>query len=160
VTGVQLATAMKNVYAIAYGITEGARDSSVNFTAALVTRISEEVGRLGRAMGARDETFGSTGQAWMADFLATAQGGRNSQFGRSLAKTGVAGALAQFRRAKKNVEGYQAVRAALVLSERYRVDLPIVRVLADILFEGGAVDPLRFLKREPDGGRIHVDGDE
>ena len=160
VTGVQLAAAMKNVYAIAYGITDGARDSSVNFTAALVTRISEEVGRLGRAMGARDETFGSTGQAWMADFLATAQGGRNSQFGRSLTKTGVTGALAQFRRAKKNVEGYQAVRSALVLSERYRVDLPIVRVLADILFEGGVVDPLRFLVRESRGDDSRADVDE
>jgi len=150
---------MKNVYAIAYGITDGARDSSVNFTAALVTRISGEVGRLGRAMGARDETFDSTGQAWMADFLATAQGGRNSQFGRSLTRTGVAGALAQFRRAKKNVEGYKAVRAALVLSERYGVDLPIVKVLADILFDGGAVDPLRFLERKPGGGRRLPEGD-
>ena len=160
VTGVQLAAAMKNVYAIAYGITDGAKDSSVNFTAALVTRISEEVGRLGRAMGARDETFGSTGQAWMADFMATAQGGRNSQFGRSLTRTGVAGALAQFRRAKKNVEGYQAVRAALVLSERYQVDLPIVRVLSDILFEGGTVDPRRFLERKPEGDRLIPDGDD
>ena len=159
VTGVQLAAAMKNVYAIAYGIADGARESSVNFTAALVTRISEEVGRLGRAMGAQDETFGSTGQAWMADFLATAQGGRNSQFGRSLTRTGVAGALAQFRRAKKNVEGYQAVRAALVLSDRYGVDLPIVRVLADILFDGGEVDPVRFLERKPIPDRPPPDGD-
>ncbi|MBN1882362.1 MAG: hypothetical protein JW885_09330 [Deltaproteobacteria bacterium] len=160
VTGVQLAAAMKNVYAIAYGICDGAKDSSVNFTAALVTRISREVGRLGRAMGARDETFGSTGQAWMADFLATARGGRNSQFGRSLTKTGVAGALAQFRRAKKNVEGYQAVRAALVLSERYKVDLPIVRILADILFDGGMVDPLRFLEREPGSAQSYTGDDK
>ncbi len=144
--GTQLAAAMKNVYAIAYGISEGAKDSSVNFTATLVTRISAEIKELALAMGADDTTFGPEGQAWMADFLATARGGRNSQFGRSLTKWSAPLALRRFRVENKNVEGYGAVEAAMRLSKKYNVRLPIVEVLYNILYEGGEVDPRRFLR--------------
>ena len=84
--GTQLAGAMKNVYAIAYGIADGSKDASVNFTATLVTRISAEIKTLALAMGADPETFDTEGQAWMADFLATARGGRNSEFGKTLVR--------------------------------------------------------------------------
>jgi glycerol-3-phosphate dehydrogenase (NAD(P)+) len=144
--GTQLAAAMKNVYAIAYGISSGSKEVSVNFTSTLVTRISAEIKRLAVAMGADEETFGPEGQAWMADFLATAQGGRNSQFGRSLTKWSAPFALRRFKEEKKNVEGYSAVGAAVRLSEKYDVRLPIVEVLADILYEGGEVDPRQFLE--------------
>jgi glycerol-3-phosphate dehydrogenase (NAD(P)+) len=146
--GTQLAAAMKNVYAIAYGISEGAKDSSVNFTATLVTRISAEIKELALAMGADDTTFGPEGQAWMADFLATARGGRNSQFGKSLTKWSAPLALRRFRVEKKNVEGYGAVEAAIRLSKKYNVRLPIVEVLYNILYEGEEVDPRRFLKEK------------
>jgi glycerol-3-phosphate dehydrogenase (NAD(P)+) len=145
--GVQLAGAMKNVYAIAYGIADGAKDASVNFTATLVTRISAEIKTLALAMGADPETFDTEGQAWMADFLATARGGRNSEFGKSLVRWPVPIALRFAKDAKKNVEGYAAAKAAVELARRYRVELPIVEVLHDILYEMGEVDPRRFMRR-------------
>lgn len=156
--GTQLAAAMKNVYAIAYGISAGSKDVSVNFTSTLVTRISAEIKNLAVAMGADEATFGPEGQAWMADFLATAQGGRNSQFGKSLTKWSAPFALRRFKEDNKNVEGYSAVGAAVKLSEKYDVRLPIVEVLEDILYRGGEVDPRRFLengKRVAPAGKTH-----
>jgi glycerol-3-phosphate dehydrogenase (NAD(P)+) len=148
--GTQLAGAMKNVYAIAYGIADGAKDASVNFTATLVTRISAEIKTLALAMGADPETFNTEGQAWMADFLATARGGRNSEFGKTLVRWPVPIALRFFKDAKKNVEGYAATKAAMELARRYGVELPIVEVLHDILYEMGEVDPRRFMRRPKD----------
>ncbi len=148
--GTQLAGAMKNVYAIAYGIADGAKDASVNFTATLVTRISAEIKTLALAMGADPETFNTEGQAWMADFLATARGGRNSEFGKTLVRWPVPIALRFFKDAKKNVEGYAATKAAVELARRFRVELPIVEALYDILYEMGEVDPRRFMRRPKD----------
>jgi glycerol-3-phosphate dehydrogenase (NAD(P)+) len=145
--GTQLAGAMKNVYAIAYGIADGAKDASVNFTATLVTRISAEIKTLALAMGADPDTFDTEGQAWMADFLATARGGRNSEFGKALVRWPVPIALRFFKDAKKNVEGYAATKAAVRLARRYRVKLPIVEALYDILYEMGDPDPRRFINR-------------
>jgi glycerol-3-phosphate dehydrogenase (NAD(P)+) len=145
--GTQLAGAMKNVYAIAYGIADGSKDASVNFTATLVTRISAEIKTLALAMGADPETFDTEGQAWMADFLATARGGRNSEFGKALVRWPVPIALRFFKDAKKNVEGYAATKAAMELAQRYRVELPIVEALYDILYEMGEANPRRFIRR-------------
>jgi glycerol-3-phosphate dehydrogenase (NAD(P)+) len=119
----------------------------VNFTATLVTRISAEIKTLAQAMGADPETFDTEGQAWMADFLATARGGRNSEFGKTLVRWPVPIALRFFKDAKKNVEGYAATKAAMELTQRYRVELPIVEALYDILYEMGEADPRRFIRR-------------
>jgi glycerol-3-phosphate dehydrogenase (NAD(P)+) len=83
VTGVELGGAVKNVIAIAAGISDGL-GFGANTRAALITRGLAEISRLGVALGARDETF--SGLAGMGDLVLTCTGdlSRNRTVGISL----------------------------------------------------------------------------
>ena len=86
VIGTTLAAALKNVYAIGYGILEGSKQSPENFLATYATLVTSEIRDFGSLLGAAPETFDAESQVWMADLLATCRGGRSAAFGRELAQ--------------------------------------------------------------------------
>jgi len=131
--GVELAAALKNVIAIACGISDGLGFGD-NSKAALITRGLSEIARLGAAMGARPETF--FGLAGMGDLVVTCMSrhSRNWQFGNRIGQgQSVAEALAGVGMV---VEGHYTARAAVELAAEQGVDMPISRAVADVLFEG------------------------
>lgn len=130
--GVELGGALKNVVAIATGIAEGLGLGS-NPRAALITRGLAEMARLGVAMGADPLTF--AGLAGMGDLVLTATGplSRNRSLGVELGKGAT---LEQIQARRLSVaEGVGTARTAVALGERVRVELPIAREVARVLFE-------------------------
>lgn len=152
VKGVELCGAMKNIIALAAGISDGLGYGD-NAKAALITRGLAELARLGRCMNCDYTTF--SGLAGMGDLIVTctSRHSRNHNCG-YLIGTGVAPDAA-VKQVGMVVEGLYALPAAMRLSEHYQVDLPIIQAVNDIV-EGKAAarDCLsRLFGREPKSER-------
>lgn len=133
VRGVELGGALKNVMAVATGICEGA-GLGFNSRAALITRGLAEMTRLGVALGASEATF--AGLAGMGDLVLTCTGSlsRNRAVGLEI---GQGRSLEEALAGKPTVaEGVGTTRTARALAERHDVEMPIVRTVYRILFEG------------------------
>ena len=133
VVGVEMGGSLKNIIALAAGIADG-MDVGDNAKAALVTRGLNEIGRLGIAAGAQLMTF--AGLAGLGDVMATCSSplSRNRRVGEELARgrqlpdiLADMGAVA---------EGINTTVAALEIAERLNVDMPITRLMSQVLFEG------------------------
>ncbi len=132
VTGVELGGALKNVIAIAAGVTEGLGFGH-NTMAALITRGLAEMARLGAAMGANPATF--SGLAGMGDLILTCTGGlsRNRTLG---VRIGKGERLADILAGAKTVaEGVKTTKAARELARKHKVEMPIVEEVYRILYE-------------------------
>lgn len=132
VIGVELGGAIKNVIAIAAGISDGL-GFGFNARAALITRSIAEITRLGMAMGGHLETFmGLTG---MGDLILTCTGelSRNRQVGLRLARGETLKAI--LATLGHVAEGVISTRETLQLAERYGVDMPITRAVYAILYD-------------------------
>lgn len=130
VPGVELAGALKNVIAVAAGLLEG-MGLGHNPRSALITRGLAEIARLGRAMGARPETF--AGLAGMGDLILTTTGSlsRNRALGVALAR---GESLDQYRARHRTVaEGANTAVAAAALAIREGVEMPITQQVCSIL---------------------------
>ena len=123
VLGVELCGALKNIVALAAGISTGLGFGD-NAKAALITRGMAEIVRLGLAMGCSEQTF--YGLAGIGDLIVTATSphSRNNRCGMLLGQ-GVAPEEA-IRQVGMVVEGVNALPAAMQLAERYQVEMPIV----------------------------------
>lgn len=139
VIGVELCGAMKNIIAIAAGINRGV-DFGDNAAAMLMTRGIAEIMRLGVAMGARRETF--IGLAGIGDLIvtATSKHSRNHKCGVLI------GRGKSYEEAKSEIgmviEGYHALAAAIKLSDKYEIELPITRAVYDVMINGKAPYPV------------------
>lgn len=133
VVGVELGGSLKNIIALAAGIADG-MDVGDNAKAALVTRGLNEIGRLGIAAGAELLTF--AGLAGLGDVMATCSSplSRNRRVGEELAR----GRLLPDILADMDAvaEGVNTTVAALEIAERLDVDMPITRLMSQVLFEG------------------------
>ena len=130
-TGVELGAALKNVIAIACGISDGLGFGD-NAKAGLVTRGLAEILRLGLVLGARAETF--YGLAGMGDLVVTCMSrhSRNWKFGSLIGQGRTAEqALAEVGMV---VEGYYSVQAAVALAAREGVEMPITQAVGAVLF--------------------------
>lgn len=134
--GVEFAGAMKNVIAIAAGVCDGLGVGD-NAKAAIITRGLSEMTRLGVKAGANPFTF--AGLAGVGDCLATciSQLSRNRTLGERIGR-GESPEAAQAE-TPMVAEGVNASRAALLLSQRYQVEIPISQAVYSILFEGTSV---------------------
>ncbi|UFS72193.1 NAD(P)H-dependent glycerol-3-phosphate dehydrogenase [Geomonas sp. RF6] len=132
VTGVELGGAVKNVIAIAAGISDGL-GFGYNTRAALITRGLAEIARLGIAMGAQPATF--AGLAGMGDLVLTCTGdlSRNRTVGVQL---GQGRTLSEILGEMRMVaEGVKTTESTYNLSKKLGVDMPITHKMYEILYE-------------------------
>ena len=130
--GVELCGAVKNIIALATGISSGLGYGD-NTKAAIVTRGMAEIRRLGVSMGSREETF--AGLAGIGDLFVTATSphSRNNRCGffigqglspdRAMEKVGMV------------VEGINALPAAEALARSRKVDMPITHAVWRVVFD-------------------------
>lgn len=147
IVGVETGGAVKNVLAVAAGLSDGL-GFGANTRIALITRGLVEMTRLGVALGAQRETF--MGLAGLGDVVLTCTDNlsRNRRFGLLLAAGRSAGqALAEIGQV---VEGYQAARAVRAVASRENVSMPISEALYRTLYEGqAAAEVVRGLMSRP-----------
>lgn len=133
ITGVEIAGALKNVIAIASGITEGLQFGE-NSMAALVTRGLVEMTRLGTRLGAKPETF--AGLAGVGDLVLTCTGrlSRNRYIGYELGK---GRQLKEIVRGMKMIaEGITTTLSGWQLAQKNKTDMPICEQVFHILYNG------------------------
>jgi len=151
VTGVELGGAMKNIMAIAAGVSDGL-GLGESTRAALITRALAELVRLGEHLGGRRETF--FGLSGLGDLVLTCGGrqSRNHQVGERLAKGET---LEDVVLSMNGVaEGVRNTQSFHQLAQKANIDAPIVSATYGILYEGvkpaKAIESLmgRELKKE------------
>jgi glycerol-3-phosphate dehydrogenase (NAD(P)+) len=129
-TGVQLCGAVKNVLAIATGISDGL-GFGANARAALITRGLAEMTRLGSALGAKQHTF--SGLAGLGDLVLTCTDdqSRNRRFGLAI------GQGQQTHSAEKSigqvVEGKHNAYQVCHLANQHQISMPICQTIKQIL---------------------------
>ena len=130
--GIELGGSLKNVIALAAGIADGLGYGD-NTKAALITRGIAEIARLGTAMGGKFQTF--CGLSGIGDLIVTCASmhSRNRRAGILIGK-GYTMEEAM-KEVKMVVEGVYSAKAALKLSEKYEIDMPIVEQVNAILFD-------------------------
>lgn len=146
--GVEVGGAVKNVLAIAAGISDGL-GLGLNARAALITRGLAEIARLGLALGGKRETF--MGLAGMGDLILTCTGdlSRNRRVGLALA---AGRTLPQILEDLGHVaEGVSTAREVAGLAAQLGIDMPITQAVDAILHHGvGAAAAVeQLLARDP-----------
>lgn len=142
VAGIELGGALKNIYALAAGVSDGLGLGD-NSKAALVTRALVELGRLGTALGGRRETF--MGLSGIGDLMVTcfSQHSRNRKVGERLGK---GERLADIVASMQMVaEGVPTTYSAHECARKFGIDAPIIEQIKLIL--DGAVAPAEALTR-------------
>ena len=137
VIGVELGAALKNIMALAAGMSDGLGFGD-NTKAAIMTRGIAEMKRLGMAMGGLPETF--AGLSGIGDLIVTCTSmhSRNRRAGillgqgKSLDET--------LEEVQMVVEGITAVKVASEVAKKYGVEMPITNALNEVLFHGKDVE--------------------
>ncbi len=147
VLGVEIGGALKNIMAIAAGISDGL-GFGANARAALVSRALAEVMRLGICLGAKPDTFmGLTG---LGDLVLTCTDNqsRNRRFGLALA---AGQSVDDAQLSIGTVEGISAVKSVLVLAKHHHLDMPIAQAVYAVI--NGKIAPTeavaQLLSRTP-----------
>lgn len=139
--GVELGGSLKNIMAIAAGISDGL-GFGTNARAALITRGLAEMARLGVALGAKENTF--MGLSGLGDLVLTCTGelSRNRQIGFRLGQgENLSSIVDQMRMV---AEGVKTTEAVYRLSLAINIELPITEQVYRILYEGK--DPYQTVK--------------
>lgn len=131
VVGLELGGALKNVIALCAGISDGLGYGD-NTKAALMTRGLAEITRLGVSMGANRSTF--SGLSGVGDLIVTCTSmhSRNRRAGILLGRGKTLDET--LKEIHMVVEGVNTAKAALALSEKYQVSMPIVKEANEILY--------------------------
>jgi len=135
--GVEVGGAIKNILAIATGISDGL-GFGANTRVALITRGLAELTRLGVALGGQTDTF--TGLSGMGDLVLTCTDNqsRNRRMGLGLAKgksiDEMAGEIGQV------VEGVKAAAAVHKVAQEQQVEMPICEQVYKLLYEDTSVE--------------------
>jgi glycerol-3-phosphate dehydrogenase (NAD(P)+) len=142
VTGVELGGSLKNIIAIACGISDGL-GFGTNTKAAIVSRGLAEMSRLGAALGARRDTF--AGLAGLGDLVTTCFSGlsRNHNVGEAIGRGRTLSSVISHM--KMVAEGVPTTRSVRRLSRRSGVEMPIAEEIYRVLFKGGS--PRRAVER-------------
>jgi glycerol-3-phosphate dehydrogenase (NAD(P)+) len=149
IIGVELGGALKNVLAIAVGISDGL-GFGANTRAALMTRGLAEIMRLGTRLGAHQETM--MGLAGLGDIILTCTDNqsRNRRFGLLIGQ-GKSVQEAEIE-VGQTVEGLRAASAIYNKARELELDLPIIEEVYRVLYDGK--DPhaaVRDLESRPQG---------
>ncbi len=133
VTGVELGGALKNILAIAAGISDGL-GFGINTKAMLMTRGMVEIARFGEHLGAKSYTF--AGLSGIGDILASCFSplSRNYQFGVRLARgEALETVMADIGRV---AEGVLTSRAVHEYAQANDIEMPIVRAVFGLIYDG------------------------
>lgn len=151
VIGVELGGSLKNIIALACGISDGL-GLGTNAKAALLTRGLVEISRLGVAMGAKRETF--FGVSGLGDLVTTATSfySRNRFVGEEIAKGKRLAAIV--KKMQMVAEGISTTKAAYELSKRHNVEMPITKEIYHVLYSNKspkkAVRDLMLREKKPE----------
>ncbi len=133
--GVEYAAVMKNIVALACGITHGLGYGD-NFQAVMVSNAMQEIRRFVTAVDPRERDLSSS--AYLGDLLVTAysQFSRNRLFGNMIGR-GYSVKAAQLEM-KMIAEGYYAAKSIHFMNQTCQVPMPITESVYRILYEGAA----------------------
>lgn len=133
IRGVEICGALKNVIALATGMSEGLGYGD-NAKAALITRGISEITRLGEKLGCNPETF--SGLAGLGDLVVTctSQHSRNNRAGFLMGKGKTAEEATE--EVGMVVEGINAIPAAIRMGETYEIEMPITEAVNQIVNHG------------------------
>jgi len=148
IKGVELGGSLKNIIALAAGISDGLGFGD-NAKGALIARGLAEMIRLGTKLGARKETF--FGLAGLGDLVATCTSSRSRN--RSVGeRIGRGEKLKEILVGMEMVaEGVYATQAVHELAQKFQIEMPITAAVYETLYEGASpIDKLReLMTREP-----------
>ena len=132
-TGIELGGALKNVFALAAGCSDGFGLGD-NSKAALVTRSLAEMLRLGTAMGGHPKTF--YGLSGAGDLIATcfSQHSRNRRVGEQLGRGRTLEQIAA--RSHSVAEGVPTAKSAFECARRLNIETPIIDQVYSVVYEG------------------------
>ena len=148
VVGVEIGGSVKNVIALANGMTAG-MGFGENSQASLITRGLDEMARLGTALGADPLTF--MGLAGVGDLIATCQSplSRNRTFGVNLGSGLTVDETIAVT--KQTCEGVKSCQSILDLAQRHGVEMPITEQVVQVVHHG--MKPMEmlsaFMSRSP-----------
>lgn len=133
ITGVELGGSLKNVIAIAAGISDG-MGFGANTKSALLVRGIVEIARLGAAMGARQETF--YGVSGLGDLVTTCVSthGRNRWFGEEVGKGKKPDEV--LKSTEMVIEGVGTAESCHELQRKYNIEMPIAEEIYAIIYQG------------------------
>ncbi|MBP5410459.1 MAG: NAD(P)-dependent glycerol-3-phosphate dehydrogenase [Lachnospiraceae bacterium] len=148
VLGVEIGGSLKNVIALAAGIVDGLGFGD-NTKAALMTRGIAEISRLGVKMGAKESTF--SGLSGIGDLIVTCASNHSRNHNAGFLIGQGKSCEEALKEVNQVVEGVNSAKAALKLGRKYRVSLPIVQEVNDVLFNGESVREslMDLLRRNP-----------
>ena len=133
--GIEYSAVMKNIIALACGITRGLGYGD-NFQAVLVSNAMQEIKRFVDAVYPKHREL--SGSAYLGDLLVTAYSpfSRNRTFGTLIGR----GYTIQSAQAEMNMiaEGYYAVKSIYEINQRFHVEMPITQAVYSILYEKAA----------------------
>src|ERR1700719_2654280 len=156
VVGVEMAGALKNVYAIAVGMGYSVGIGE-NTRAMVMTRAVREMSKLGEAAGGHRDTF--AGLAGMGDLIVTctSQRSRNRYVGEQL---GAGKQIGEIIASMNQVaEGVKAASVIMEFAQEYGLSMPIAREVDGVINHGNTVeDAYRGLAAETAGHEVHGSG--
>jgi glycerol-3-phosphate dehydrogenase (NAD(P)+) len=156
VVGVEIAGALKNVYAIAVGMGYSLGIGE-NTRAMVMARAVREMSKLGEAMGGHRDTF--AGLAGMGDLIVTctSQRSRNRHVGEQL---GAGKPIDEIIASMNQVaEGVKAASVIMEFAEKYGLNMPIAREVDGVINHGATVqDAYQGLAAEKPGHEVHGSG--
>jgi len=127
IIGTQVGGALKNVIAIACGIVDS-KELGESAKSAIITRGFYEIRQIGNSLGCEIETlFGLSG---LGDLSLTCNSklSRNYNFGLKIGKN-----LYKQKKKEETVEGEKTAKAAVLIAKKYRLDLPIIQTVSDLI---------------------------
>ncbi len=134
VIGTEIGGALKNIIAIAVGVSDGLNLGN-NARASLITRGLAEITRLGIEMGAKKESF--SGLSGIGDLILTCTGdlSRNRQVGLKIAQKDKPILEEILKNINGIPEGVYTTKSAFNLAKKHKIEMPITEEVYAVLFQ-------------------------
>jgi len=137
IIGCQIGGALKNIYAIAAGITQGL-NLGENAKSALITRAFVEISKFGEALGATKHTL--YGLSGLGDLILTCNSlkSRNTRFGH-LISTNFFSNFEDILKSKETTEGFYTVKVVKKIADEKNINMPIMQSIFNILYNNQSI---------------------